>query len=115
MCTLTLPCTFCCPLINPFPNKAWFLCVHNRSLLKTQWDKEKLLVMSNFSFSGCVFYPFGELSAISIKFKIVVCQLFQFGRVKYLSFWKRLISASEALPVPHMPILGSPIQQQIKI
>ena len=37
-----------------------------------------------------VFYPFGELSAIFIKFKIVVCRLFQFGSVKNLSFGKEL-------------------------
>ena len=51
------------------------------SLLKTLWEKEKLLLVSNFSFSHSVFYPFGELSAIFIKFEIVVCKLFQFGRV----------------------------------
>ena len=45
------------------------------------WEKEKLLVTSNFSFSHSVFYPFGELSAIFINFEIVVCKLFQFGRV----------------------------------
>ena len=45
------------------------------------WEKEKLLVTSNFSFSHIVFNPFGALSAIFIKFKIVVCQLFQFGIV----------------------------------
>ena len=33
-------------------------------------EKEKLLVTSNFYFSHIVFYPFGELSAISIKFQI---------------------------------------------
>ena len=49
--------------------------------LKTRWVEEKLLVMSNFSFSHGVFYPFGELSAIFIEFKMVVCKLFQFGRV----------------------------------
>ena len=67
--------------INPFPNKPWFLSVCSTSLLKTMWEKKKLLVTNNFSFSHSVFYPFGELSAISIKFKIVVCKLFQFGRV----------------------------------
>ena len=67
--------------INPFPNKPWFLCVCSRSLLKTLWKREKLLVMSNFSFSRNVFYPSGELSAIFIKIGIVVCKLFQFGRV----------------------------------
>ena len=34
--------------------------------------------MSNFSFSHSVFYPFRELTAIFIKFKIVVCKLFHF-------------------------------------
>ena len=31
---------------SPFPNKPWFLCVCCTSLLKTLWEKEKLLVMS---------------------------------------------------------------------
>ena len=48
---------------------------------KTLWEMEKLLVTSNFSFSNSIFYPFGELSVIFIKFEIVVCKLFQFGRV----------------------------------
>ena len=43
--------------------------------------KENLLVTSNFSFSYSVIYPFRKLSAISVKFKIVVCKLFQFGRI----------------------------------
>ena len=68
-------------LINPFSNKPWFLCVYIMSLLKTLWEKEKLLVTSNFSFSHSVFYPFGELSAFFFELEIVVCKLFQFGRV----------------------------------
>ena len=48
-------------------------------------EKQKLLVTS-------VFYPFGELSAISTKFKIVVCKLFWIGRVQNLSLWKGLTS-----------------------
>ena len=63
---------------NPFLNKPWFLCVCGTSLLKTLREKEKLLVMSNFSFFPPVFTI---LSAIFIKFKIVICKLFQFGRV----------------------------------
>ena len=44
------------PLVFPFPNKPWFLHVCSTSLLKTLWEKKKLLVM------WCsVFYPFGEL------------------------------------------------------
>ena len=35
----------------------------------------------NFSFTHTVFYPFRELSAIFIKFKVVVCRLFQIGPV----------------------------------
>ena len=34
------------------------------------WEKEKLLVTSNFSFSHSVFYPFEELSVIFIQFEI---------------------------------------------
>ena len=62
--------------INPFPNTAWFLRACSTSLLKTS-----LFVTSNFSFSHSVFYLFGDFSFIFIKFEIVVCKLFQFGRV----------------------------------
>ena len=49
---------------------------HSTSLLKILWEKGKLLVTSNFSFSHSVFYPFRDLSAIFIKFEIVICNLF---------------------------------------
>ena len=67
--------------LNPFPNKPWFLRVCSANLLKTLWEKEKLLEASNFSFSHSVFYSFGELSAVFVIQKIVVIKLFQFGRV----------------------------------
>ena len=67
--------------LNPFPNNPWSLRVCSRGLLKTLWEKEKLLVTSNFSFSHSVFYPFGKLLATFINFEIVVCKLFQFGRL----------------------------------
>ena len=60
---------------NPFPSKPWFLRVCSIRLLKTLWEKEKLLVTSNFSFSHNVFYPFGELSLILVKIEIVVGKL----------------------------------------
>ena len=92
-------CTSICHLnLNPFPNKPWFLCACSTSLLKKLWEKEKLLITSNFSFSHSVFYTFVELSAIFtfvelsaifINFEIVVCLLFQFGRVQNLYFRKR--------------------------
>ena len=75
-------------LLDPFPNKPRFLRVCSASLMKTQLEKEKLLVTSNFSFSHSVFYPLGELSAIFIEYEIVVCKLFQFGKVENLSFGK---------------------------
>ena len=66
---------------NPIPNKPSFLRVCSTSLLKTLWEKKKLLVTSNFSFSHSVFYPFRERSSIFIEFDIVICKRFQFGRV----------------------------------
>ena len=41
-----------------FPNKPWFSRLCSTSLLKTLWEKEKLLETRNFSFSHSVFYPF---------------------------------------------------------
>ena len=43
---------------SPFPNNDTFRRPWETSLLKTPWEKEKLLVTSNFSFSHSVFYPF---------------------------------------------------------
>ena len=58
------------------------------------WEKEKLLVTSNISFFHSVFHPFGEHSAILIKFRIFVCKLFEFERVYNLSFGKELNRSS---------------------
>ena len=54
------------------------------SLLKALWKIKKLLITSNFSFSHSVFYPSGEHSGIFIKFEIVACKFFQFGRVLFV-------------------------------
>ena len=64
--------------ITLFRTSPRFVRVCGISLLKTLWEKKKLLVTSNFFFSHSVFYPFEELSAIFTKLKIVVCKLFQF-------------------------------------
>ena len=79
--------------IYSLPNKPWFSCVCLTSLLKTLWKKEKLLIMSNFCISHCVFYPSRELSAIFIKPEIVVCKLFQlnYRSLKFVA-WKRVNS-----------------------
>ena len=39
-----------------FQNQPWFLHVCSTNLSKTLWEKEKLLVKSNFSFSHSVFF-----------------------------------------------------------
>ena len=46
--------------------------------------------MSNLSFSHSVFYPFEELSAIFINFKIVNYRLYQIGMVQNWSLGKVL-------------------------
>ena len=45
--------------VNPFPHYDTFRHPWETSLLKTLWEKEKLLVTSNFSFSNSVFNPSG--------------------------------------------------------
>ena len=76
--------------INPFPNKPWFLRVCSKSLLKTLWEKEKLLGTSNFSFYHSVFYPFGEPSAIIIKLQIFVCKTLSFWKSPKFVVWERV-------------------------
>ena len=46
-------------IINQFPHNDTFWRLWDTSRLKTLWEKEKLLVTSNFSFSHSVFYLFG--------------------------------------------------------
>ena len=88
---MSKPSHICMSSSNPFPSKPWFLCVCKTGLLKTLREKEKLLVMNNFTFSHSVFYPFGKLSTIFTEFENVVCKLFQFGQYKMMSFGKALI------------------------
>ena len=67
---------------NPFPNKPWFLRVSITSPLKTLWEKEKLLVTSNFSFSHSCFLPDWR----------TFCHFHQVqnGSLQMLSVWKSL-------------------------
>ena len=57
--------------LKHFPRRAWFLRVCYSSLLKTLWEKEKLLVTSNFSFSPVfsirleIFTPFSSSLKLS--------------------------------------------------
>ena len=72
-----------CRSINLFPNKHLFLRVCSTSLLKTLREKEKLLVTSDFSFFQSV-STYLKNFLVLLSFEIVVCKLFQFGRVQNL-------------------------------
>ena len=104
-------CTLCSNLYYPFPNEPLFLRVCCKSLLKTLWEKEKLLVTSNFSFSHSAFFPSRELYAIFINFKIAVCKLFQFGRVQNVLFGIGIIHIFTRRDIP---LASTPKHSQTK-
>ena len=58
-------------VFNPFPNIPWFLRVFRTSLLKTLWEKEKLLVASNFSFIPSVFSSTGQRASELLSWRCV--------------------------------------------
>ena len=74
--------------INPLPNKSLFLRVCSTSLLKTLWEKEKLLITSNFSFSQSVFYSSGELFTIFLYQNLNCLQTVSLGELKICHFGK---------------------------
>ena len=61
--------------LTPFPKKLWLLRVCSTSPLKTLWEKEKLLILSNFPFSYSVFYPSRELWQASLGFYVSSLQV----------------------------------------
>ena len=66
---------------QPIPKQALvFTCLQNKSF-DTVGNGEIACNGQFHPFPAGVFYPFGELSAIFIKFELVICKLFQFGRV----------------------------------
>ena len=71
----TVPDNPGCMACMPLPNKPWFLKPVENS------GKHEIGRKEQFLLSHSVFYPFRELYAIFIKCEIVVCQLFQSGRV----------------------------------
>ena len=75
---------------NPFPNKPLFLRFSSTSLLKIQWEKEKLLVTSNFSFCHGVFYQCLELSAFFIKFEFCCLQTLSVWKSLKFVIWERV-------------------------
>ena len=65
----------------PFPKQALVFYVSEVQVFENTVGNGEIARIEQFLLFHSVFYPFGELSAIFIKFKIVVCKLFQFGRV----------------------------------
>ena len=57
-------------LLNPLPNNSSVLRVCSTSLLKTLWEKEKLLVTSNFSFPKVLLQETTPSSIASSRFEI---------------------------------------------
>ena len=72
-----------------FPNKPWFLRVCTQSLLKTLWEKEKLLVTSNFSFSHSVSTLFENFLPFSSNLKLVSSNSFSSEESKFV-VWERV-------------------------
>ena len=83
---------------NSFPNNRCFLRPWDGRLLKTLWEKEKMMVTSIFSFSHNAFYPIKDKSYSLHHIYFAVCTCFQIGQVnKFVvlyrvrfanSFWK---------------------------
>ena len=67
---------------NPFPNEPWFLRVCSTSLWKTLWEKEKLLVTSNFSFSHSVSTCLKNFLPFSTKLKLTSANSFNLDEPK---------------------------------
>ena len=75
---------------------AWFSCVCSTSLLKTRWEKEKLLITSTLSFFPTVFtmhlenfIPFStNLKLLSANSELKLSKICHLGRGKYMHFYK---------------------------
>ena len=63
-----------------------------RILLKTLWEKEKMLVTSNYSFSYNVFLPIKDKNDHLSFIYSVVCKCFQFGQVQNFGVYTHLES-----------------------
>ena len=98
--------------VYTFLNKPWFFRVCSTSLLKTLWEKEKLLVTSTFSFSNNAFCHFRDISAN------VSSANSEFRRVQHLSFgtpWMMDLSnalAEGVLMHPPPPMNCRPTRQE---
>ena len=92
--------------INPFPNKPWFLRVCSKYLLKTLWEKEKLLYLAISHFPSVFSTHLDNFLQLSMQFTIVVCKLFEFGIVQNLSFTLDLY--------PRIPTFNNPQKESFR-
>ena len=69
-------------LLKPLPKKPWFLRVCSKRLLTTLWEKEKLLISSDFSFSHSVLYPFNNFLQFSSTLKLSSADYFSLEESK---------------------------------
>ena len=73
---------YCVETGSSFPNQALvFTCLQYKSFFENAVGKGEIAPYTNFSLFCSVLYPFGELSTICMKIKIIITKLFQFGRV----------------------------------
>ena len=79
---------------NPFPNKPWMLRVYSTSLLKTLWEKEKMLVTSIFSFPHSVFYSMKKKIIILATFNLSSVNAFNSVMFKILLFGKERVKST---------------------
>ena len=66
---------------NPFPNKPWFLmCLQDKSF-ENNWGKGEIAHNEQFLLSPTVLIPYWKTFHHFHQITIVVCKVFQFGRV----------------------------------
>ena len=73
-----------------FTTKSQFKQPKKRSLLKTLWEKEKMLVTSIFSFSLNVFYPIKDRNKHLSYIYFVIWKCFQFVHIQNFVVWLRV-------------------------
>ena len=73
--------------LNPSPHNDDFWRPGGKSLLKTLWEKKKMLVSSIFFFSRNVFHPMEDNFYVFSNVQFVVCKCFQFGQAYNFVVW----------------------------
>ena len=85
--------------IIPFPNNPLFSLVCITNHVQKLWEREKLLILSNLSFSHSVFYPFGELSAIFYQIQNCLLQTLSVWKSLRFVIWKGIKKRNNESPM----------------